>query len=169
MTPSDVIQIVLMGLLVVVTGIYAWRTFAISNAAKEQADSSVKMAEASQAALRPIINIHHANLASNDKQILVLYKNLGPGPALKLEFYLTHEKRDFQDIKQVSVAEVGEERMVSLSVNSLDRKDWETLTINCDYESVYGEVERFRSSLVFMTKGKSQLQVTRISRKRNNQ
>ena len=30
MTASDVIQIVLMGLLVVVTGIYAWRTFAIA-------------------------------------------------------------------------------------------------------------------------------------------
>jgi len=45
MTASDVIQIVLMGLLVVVTGIYAWRTFAISNATKKQAEASVKMAE----------------------------------------------------------------------------------------------------------------------------
>jgi len=45
MTDSDIIQIVLMGLLVVVTGIYAWRTFAISNATKKQADASVKVAE----------------------------------------------------------------------------------------------------------------------------
>jgi len=34
-----------MGLLVVVTGIYAWRTFAMSTTAKKQANVSVKMAE----------------------------------------------------------------------------------------------------------------------------
>jgi len=45
MTISDLIQIILMGLLVIVTGIYAWRTFAISNATRKQADASVKMAE----------------------------------------------------------------------------------------------------------------------------
>ena len=37
MTVSDLIQIILMGLLVVVTGIYAWRTFAISKATEKQA------------------------------------------------------------------------------------------------------------------------------------
>jgi len=45
MTCSDLIQIILMGLLVVVTGIYAWRTHVISKATREQADASVKMAE----------------------------------------------------------------------------------------------------------------------------
>ena len=45
MTVSDLTQIILMGLLVAITGIYAWRTFAISNATKKQADASVKMAE----------------------------------------------------------------------------------------------------------------------------
>jgi hypothetical protein len=45
MTVSDLIQIILMGLLVVITGIYAWRTFSISNGTKKQADASVKMAE----------------------------------------------------------------------------------------------------------------------------
>jgi hypothetical protein len=45
MTASDVIQIVLMGLLVIVTGIYAWRTHVMSSAAKKQAEASVKMAE----------------------------------------------------------------------------------------------------------------------------
>lgn len=45
MTCSDIIQIILMGLLVVVTGVYAWRTFTISKATEKQADASLKMAE----------------------------------------------------------------------------------------------------------------------------
>ena len=45
MTASEWIQIILMGLLVVITGVYVWRTFAISNATKKQADANVKMAE----------------------------------------------------------------------------------------------------------------------------
>ncbi len=45
MTTGELIQVILMGLLVVVTGIYAWRTFAISNATKKQANASVKMAK----------------------------------------------------------------------------------------------------------------------------
>ncbi len=45
MTASEWVQIALMTLLVVVTGIYAWRTHVISKATKEQADASVEMAE----------------------------------------------------------------------------------------------------------------------------
>ncbi len=42
MAITDWIQIILMGLLVVVTGIYAWRTFAISKATQKQADEMKK-------------------------------------------------------------------------------------------------------------------------------
>ena len=45
MTITDCIQIVLMVILVVTTGIYAWRTFAISKATEKQAHASVEMAE----------------------------------------------------------------------------------------------------------------------------
>jgi len=37
MTTGELIQVIPMGLLVLVTGIYAWRTFAISKAAEKQA------------------------------------------------------------------------------------------------------------------------------------
>ena len=45
MTLTDWIQAISMVVLVGVTIFYAWRTFAISNATKKQADASVKMAE----------------------------------------------------------------------------------------------------------------------------
>jgi hypothetical protein len=45
MTATDWIQAISMVVLVIVTGIYAWRTFAISRGTKKQADASAKMAE----------------------------------------------------------------------------------------------------------------------------
>ena len=60
MTGSDLIQVILMGLLVVVTGIYAWRTHVISKATKAQADASVKtadeMREQRYDTVRPVID-----------------------------------------------------------------------------------------------------------------
>ncbi len=65
MTCSDIIQVILMGLLVVVTGVYAWRTFAISKATKKQANASVKMAgemrDARYDAVRPVLDIKKAD------------------------------------------------------------------------------------------------------------
>jgi hypothetical protein len=43
MTTGELIQVILMVLLVVVTSIYAWRTFAISKATRKQADASAEM------------------------------------------------------------------------------------------------------------------------------
>ncbi len=61
MTLTDWIQAISMVILVVVTGIYAWRTHIISKATKEQAEASVKMAEEMREqrydAVRPIIDI----------------------------------------------------------------------------------------------------------------
>ena len=60
MTITDWIQAISMVVLVVVTGIYAWRTHVISKATKAQADASVKMAEEMRAqrhdTVRPVID-----------------------------------------------------------------------------------------------------------------
>src|SRR4030042_2055500 len=45
MTITDLIQAISMVVLVIITGIYAWGTYVISKATKEQAEASVKMAE----------------------------------------------------------------------------------------------------------------------------
>ncbi len=45
MTTTDWIQAIAMVVLVVITGIYVWRTHVISKASEKQAEASVKMAE----------------------------------------------------------------------------------------------------------------------------
>lgn len=102
MTISDLIQIILMGLLVVVTGIYAWRTFAISKASKKQADASMKMAkqmrkqtetlrETVSMSVRPSVSIEVLKISGGDNYLFEppteLYfelQNAGKGPARNL-------------------------------------------------------------------------------------
>ncbi len=106
MTPSEWVQIVLMGLLVVITGIYAWRTFAISNATKKQADASVKMAretkEQRYSESLPLLvpditrrGVIEQNLEPNEVYyqtlqtgvgIEVIWHNLGKGVAINSRF-----------------------------------------------------------------------------------
>jgi hypothetical protein len=96
MTASDVIQIVLMGLLVIVTGIYAWRTHVMSSAAKKQAEASMKMAEEMREqriiASRPVIIQKAVPLQFIDEDTgtsdnFQIY-NAGNGPAIELEILL---------------------------------------------------------------------------------
>ncbi len=89
MTVSDLVQIILMGLLVVVTGVYAWRTFAISKATKKQANASVKMAEEMKEqrimSSRPVIIQKAIN--EKDFSYFEIY-NAGNGPAIEVEVSL---------------------------------------------------------------------------------
>ena len=105
MTTSDVIQIVLMGLLVVVTGIYVWRTFAISNAPKKQADASVRIAEEMREqrvmASRPVIiqkavvetETELATFGSKDWFSYFEVYNAGNGPAIEVEISLLNKEK----------------------------------------------------------------------------
>ena len=105
MTVSDLIQIILMGLLVVITGIYAWRTFAISNATKKQADASVKMAEETREqrvmASRPVIiqkavvetETELATFGSKDWFSYFEVYNAGNGPAIEVEISLLNKEK----------------------------------------------------------------------------
>jgi len=60
MTTSELVPIILMGVLVIITGIYAWRTHVISKATREQANTSLKMAnemkEQRYDTVRPVID-----------------------------------------------------------------------------------------------------------------
>jgi len=110
MTISDLIQIILMGVLVIITGIYAWRTFAISNATKKQADASVKMAkqmrkqtetlrETVSMSIRPSVSIEVINVKGSDRypfepptELYIELQNTGKGPARNL--VVTCESQD---------------------------------------------------------------------------
>jgi len=104
MTASDVIQVVLMSLLVVVTGIYAWRTHVISRATKEQANASVKMAEEMREQRRPIVVPkafpaigvpYQASVEEIAKHVYSDYfeiYNKGNSPAIDLEVLLLNQE-----------------------------------------------------------------------------
>ncbi len=95
MTDSDLIQIILMGLLVVITGIYAWRTFSISNATKKQANASMKMAEEMREqrvmASRPLLiqkSVHEKDIwegSTKDYFSHFEISNVGNTPAIEVE------------------------------------------------------------------------------------
>ena len=163
MTDSDLIQIILMGLLVVVTGIYAWRTFAISNATKKQADASVKMAEEMRNARSPSITIQWGSADPNSREISAILANEGFGPALNLKCYLTNKDFDFvYKYDGHTTLKVGEKYSLSLPSESFDFEAWNGLTINCDYESALGE--RFRSILRCESKENRVLEIGRLNR-----
>jgi len=102
MTTTDWIQAISMVILVIVTGIYVWRTHVISKAAKEQADTSAKMAEEMKAqrydTIRPVIDIEILNIQkqignqpseavaaiNGDTSYLLSFvlHNIGLGPAI---------------------------------------------------------------------------------------
>ena len=77
MTITDWIQAISMLILVVVTGIYAWRTHIMSKATKQQADASVRMAEA---IARPAL------FPEFPKPGVVRFTNRGSGDAFDVEF-----------------------------------------------------------------------------------
>lgn len=104
MTITDWIQAISMLILVVVTCIYAWRTFAISKATKQQADASMEMANTSKEQLlseaKPylILRLAHEvvqwngiDLGNNPLQeFQVTMRNVGKGPAVNILAGLWH-------------------------------------------------------------------------------
>ena len=163
MTDSDLIQIILMGLLVVITGIYAWRTFAISNATREQADASVKMAretrDARFAALKPIVSIDWIS-GQRGRAFSPYFNNIGLGPALNVKFYCTHTSFEFKSKQDRTTLEAGKREHITLLSEDFDFKDWAGFAFNCDYQSIYGE--NFRSILVFKTEQERNLEISEL-------
>lgn len=100
MTITDWIQAISMLFLVVVTGIYVWRTHIISNSTKKQADASVKMAKEMREQRRPIVVQEIATpkgfrytLATEDATEEITsdcfgIQNVGNSPAIELEIIL---------------------------------------------------------------------------------
>jgi len=122
MTCSDLIQVLLMGLLVVITGIYAWRTHVISKATKEQANASVKMAEEMREqrimASRPVIiqkAVHEqrADALARPAEAFSHFEiyNAGNGPAIEVEVSLLNEQKEPVNAQRETFLRVGETPM----------------------------------------------------------
>lgn len=135
---AQAIELIITFALVMVTIIYAKRTAEIADETKK----------ARFAALRPIVVI--AWVGSDSKEITASFKNIGPGPALNLECYLTHDNFSFKyKHDKYSVLEVGESHQISFPSESFEFQQWTSFVINCDYESVYKKP--MRSVLKFTT------------------
>ena len=106
---SDLIQVILMGLLVVITGIYAWRTFAISNATKKQADASVKMAEEmrEQRIMTSRPKIIQKSVNDDEFPHFEIY-NAGNGTAIEVQVILLDQWEKPLDGKREGFLRVGD-------------------------------------------------------------
>ena len=99
MTASELIQVILTGVLVIITGLYVWRTFVISRSAGRQSNASVKMAEEMKEqrydAVRPVIDFERTaegeelmreGLAAKSEEfsygVWCILRNIGVGPAI---------------------------------------------------------------------------------------
>lgn len=95
MTVGDMIQLSAMCLLVIVTGIYAWRTYVISKAAKEQVEEIRLQRLAARPFVVPDIDIHYyqKSYINNMREIAqgifpVIITNVGTESAIELEIVL---------------------------------------------------------------------------------
>ena len=146
MTTSDLIQIILMGLLVIITGIYAWRTFAISNATKKQADASVKMAKEMREQRRPIVaqkvvpakrapyKLIAEGVTENISSDYFEIYNVGNGPTIELEILLLNEEESLlQDQRETFFSQV--DAPIVFYPQNLANEESRTCYLICQYRS----------------------------------
>jgi len=143
---AQAIESTVLFVLVCVTTIYTKRAAEAADAAKQQADASIKMAKDMRNASSPFITMQWGAADRNNKQISVNLENEGFGPALNLKCYLTHKELDFSYKSSVyTTFKVGQKYPLSLDSENFDFKAWNGLSINCDYGSILGD--KFRSIL----------------------
>ena len=153
-TPTDWIQAISMVILVVVTIVYAWRTHVISEATREQADASVKMAEEATEqrimSSRPVI-IQKA-VREGEKKVHAIDSsyspahfshfeifNAGNGPAVELEISLL----DRLDRERTSIhshrenfLRAGELPLEFHPFNLDSLEESKTYYLACEYQSI---------------------------------
>ena len=162
MTTTDWIQAISTVVLVVVTGVYAWLTYSISQATKKQAEASVKMAEEMKNARAPSLTIQWIGVDPNEKRITTIIKNKGIGTALNLKCYLTHSEFTFTyKFDGYTTFEAGQEYTFPAPSENFNFETYDGLAINCDYESDLGD--KFRSTLRCTSKEKRVFEKTKLN------
>ncbi len=146
MTVSDLVQVILMALLVVVTAIYAWRTHVISKATQAQADASVRMAEEMREqrimSSRPIIvqkDVHTTRQTNGIIRELFSYfeiYNAGNGPTIRLEILLLDKEKRLLE-KRTDPLFLRADETVRFSPSSLLSHVGSTCYLLCQYQDVF--------------------------------
>ncbi len=148
MTVTDWIQAISMLVLVIATGIYAWRTFSISRATKQQADASLKMAEETKEqrimASRPVIiqkavietETELATFGSKDWFSYFEVYNAGNGPAIEVEISLLNKEKIPIHSHRKTFLRAGEPPM-EFSPSELASLEKSTFYLVCEYQSIF--------------------------------
>ena len=146
MTITDWIQAISMLFLVVVTGIYVWRTHVISKSAKKQADASVKMAEEMReqrvTASRPVVvqkAVHEKDIyEGSTKDYFSHFEayNKGNGPAIEVEISLLDNDKNLIESHRKSFLGVGEPPIEFRPTSLAARRENSTCYLVCEYQSI---------------------------------
>jgi len=153
MTATDWIQAISMVILVLVTGIYVWRTHVISKATKEQADASVKMAEEMREqrvmASRPVIiqkavvetETELATFGSKDWFSYFEVYNAGNGPAIEVEISLLNKEKTPIHSQRKTFLRAGKPP-IEFSPSELASLEKSTFYLVCEYQSILSQGTR---------------------------
>lgn len=182
MTITDWIQAISTLVLVAVTGIYAWRTHAISKATseqtqatKKQAEASVKMAEEMREqrimASRPVIiqkvvvetETQFRTFGSKDWFSYFEVHNAGNGPAIELEVSLLDKEKNLLVSQRISFLKAGELPMRPDPFKSytfdLDKREKSEYYLVSEYKSIFSgspQPRWYQTWLPFETSGASE-------------
>jgi hypothetical protein len=172
MTASELIQVILTSLLVLITAIYAWRTHSISKATKQQASASMEMARATRGKMYseslPLLVPTIPSVLNTDKLpyetlqsgagLKVLWRNLGKGVAInsRVSFEAlptSTGKASFFPPRNLGTTEVGGKKEVDYT-EILDDKQFRDITdayqprVEAEYLDIYerkvNTVQEFR-------------------------
>ena len=148
MTTTDWIQAISMLILVVGTGIYAWRTHAIGKATREQADASMKMAKEVRKerimASRPVI-IQKAIIVDETELATEAYcdwlsyfevYNAGNGPAVEVGITLLN-KEETPIYSQRKTLLRATEPPIKFSPSELTGLEKAAFYLVCEYQSIF--------------------------------
>ncbi|MFQ5924841.1 MAG: hypothetical protein ACE5IE_02460 [Dehalococcoidia bacterium] len=170
MTVTDWVQAIAIVLLVIVTGIYAWRTFAISKGTEKQAEASTKMAEEMREqrhdAVRPVVRIE----AQDSRKINISCTNVGTGPALNLRCWIEDKEHpEWRDRTKAlclsALAGRGEHRAVKVDTQIEGYTVHEGRGygyLRAQYEDVFGKP--YESRLISSTNAAPELQYFEVEK-----
>lgn len=171
---SDWVTIALYIGLVGVTVIYAFATINMARAmkgqaeaTKQQAEASIKMAEEMREAQSPRIIIRWSHDDLQNKNIGAYIENEGSSTALNLKCYLSHNNFTFKYKFDIyPTFNMKQKHTLSLPTEDFDFNEWNGLTINCDYSSIFGD--HYRSFLTYESKDKRHFEIIKINNENND-
>lgn len=146
--PADQVQIILLLALLTVTGIYANANVVMAEEMRKQRYASLKPII--------IIQVNHSQV-----QFQVRPQNIGPGAALNPTCFLSHDRFNFQTKRRIRNLASNGDKVEAAPLpleQGFEPEKWIEVTINCDYEDIYGH--RFRSSVVHPGQEDERLEIT---------